>query len=270
MGSAQKRQLWIDRSRPEVWTVVISNPPINMLDDGTIGELHALLPELESHETLKVIVFQSADPDFFIAHYDTSRSVENAAPGHSWPDFVVRFSKAPVVSIAKIAGRARGIGNEFVLACDLRFASREKAIFGQPEVALGVIPGGGALEWLPRLVGRSRALEIVLGACDFDADAAERYGMINHAVDDSKLDDCVERFASRLAAFDKQALRAAKELMSRTGVPDAVEMSASNHAFVQALSSPGAQMRDAKVRSLGFGERTEFEITLGDAIKSLG
>jgi enoyl-CoA hydratase/carnithine racemase len=248
-----------------------------MLDDGTIEELHALLPQLESNETLKVIIFQSADPDFFIAHYDQSRAAHAAGTSTSssrsgydhWVDFVLRFSKAPVVSIAKIAGRARGIGNEFLLACDLRFASRQKAIFGQPEVGLGVIPGGGAVEWLSRLVGRSRALEIVLSSDDFDATAAELYGMINRAMDDAKLDAYVENLASRIAAFDKQALRAAKELIGRRGVPEAHEMSASNKALFQALTWPGAQARRAKMRNLGFAERTEFELNLGDSIKSL-
>jgi enoyl-CoA hydratase/carnithine racemase len=273
MNSPDRRQLWVDRSRPEVWTVVISNPPINMLDDGTIGELHGLLSELESDATLKAVVFQSADPDFFIAHYGSSRATtaaQSAVGAASWADFVVRFSRAPVVTIAKIAGRARGVGNELLLACDLRFASRQKAIFGQPELGLGVVPGGGALEWLPRLVGRSRALEIVLGADDFDADTAELYGMINRAVDDAKLDAFVESFASRIAAFDKRALGGAKDLLSRTGVPDGFEMSASHSASVEALTSPGARVRRAKVLSLGFGERSEFELNLGEAIKSLG
>lgn len=274
ISAAHDRQLWIDRSRPEIWTIVISNPPINMLDDGTIAELQALLPVLEADESLKVVIFQSADPDFFIAHSDVSRSrssSETADPSnHPWLDFVLRFSKAPVISIAKIAGRARGVGNEFLLACDLRFASRQKAIFGQPEVGFGIVPGGGALEWLPRLVGRSRALEIVLGADDLDADTAELYGMINRAVDDEKLDAYVDAFASRIAVFDKRALRTAKELINRTGIPEGHEILASSRALFQALTRPGTQARRDKLRSLGFADRTEFELDLGEAVKSLG
>src|SRR4029077_14972991 len=121
---------------------------------------------------------------------------------------------SPVLSIAKIRGRARGVGNEFLLACDIRFASRQKAVFGQPEVGAGLIPGGGGLEWLPRLIGRSRALEVVLGADDFDAVTAERYGMINRAIDDANLDSFVEAFVARIASFDRQALRAAKQLVN--------------------------------------------------------
>jgi enoyl-CoA hydratase/carnithine racemase len=156
MTDLQTNQLSIDRSHPGIWTVSISNPPINMLDEGTIEELHGLIPLLEQEEQLKVVIFESADPDFFIAHYDTSRAGQSSGKAgttgyHPWIDFVLRLSKASVVSIAKVRGRARGVGNEFVLACDLRFASKERAVFGQPEVGVGVIPGGWANEWLPCL-----------------------------------------------------------------------------------------------------------------------
>jgi enoyl-CoA hydratase/carnithine racemase len=171
MTDVQTNQLSIDRSRPSIWTVSISNPPINMLDEQTIQELHGLMPLIEQEESLKVVIFESADPDFFFAHYDTSRATQSSGKtgligDRPWTDFVLRLGRAPVVSIAKVAGRARGVGNEFILACDLRFASKEKAIFGQPEVGVGLIPGGGSVEWLPRLVGRSRAVEIILSADD--------------------------------------------------------------------------------------------------------
>jgi len=123
-----------------------------------------------------------------------------------WRDFVLRLSSAPVVSIAKIRGRTRGIGNEFVLACDMRFASRRSALFGNPEIGVGLVPGGGALEWLPRLVGRSHALEIVLSGDDFDADIAERYGWVNRTLDDDDLDSFVDALVRRLASFDREAL----------------------------------------------------------------
>src|ERR1700680_1248934 len=187
MTNLQTNQLSIDRSRPGIWNVSVSNPPINMLDEGTIEELPGLIPLVEQDDQLKVVIFESADPDFFLAHYDTSRAGQSSGKTgptgyHPWTDFVLRLGRAPVVSIAKVAGRARGVGNEFVLACDLRFASKEKAVFGQPEVGVGPIPGGGASEWLPRLVGRSRAIEIILSADDFDATTAEAYGMINRAI----------------------------------------------------------------------------------------
>ena len=177
-------QFNIDRTCPGRWTITFNNPPINIFDPATIVELGALMTDLEADPSVKVVVFQSANPDFFIAHLDVARAAERPEALGIWRDFVLRLSSTPVVSIAKIRGRTRGIGNEFVLACDMRFASRQSALFGQPEVGVGLVPGGGALEWLPRLVGRSRALEIVLSGDDFDADVAERYGWVNRTLDD--------------------------------------------------------------------------------------
>jgi enoyl-CoA hydratase/carnithine racemase len=275
MNAHNACQVSIDRSRRGVWIVTISNPPINMLDQQTIEELQDLVSLFEKEEALKAVVFESADPDYFIAHYDSSHPTQSSTkPGPTgyapWLDFVLRLSKAPVVSIAKVRGRTRGVGNEFILACDLRFASREKSVFGQPEVGVGVIPGGGALEWLPRLVGRSRALEIVLSADDFDADTAERYGMINRAVDDAKLDTYVEALTSRIASFEKQTLQTAKRLLSRVGIPEGSDLDASNRIFFESLTWPGAQSRRTKLRTLGYGQRTDFELNFGNAIKSLG
>src|SRR5689334_3829721 len=175
-GMPDPSQFNTDRGSPGRWTVTFSNPPINMFVPTTIVELGALMTELEADPSVKVVVFQSANPDFFIAHLDVSKAAERPEVLGVWRDFVLRLASTPVVSIAKIRGRTRGIGNEFVLACDMRFASRQSALFGNPEIGVGLVPGGGALEWLPRLVGRSRALEIVLSGDDFDADIAERYG----------------------------------------------------------------------------------------------
>jgi enoyl-CoA hydratase/carnithine racemase len=169
-----------------------------------------------------------------------------------------------------VRGRARGVGNEFILACDLRFASKERAIFGQPEVGVGVIPGGGAIEWLPRLVGRSRAVEIILSADDFAATTAEAYGMINRAINDAELDAYVEAFALRVASFDKQALRAVKGLLNRTGIPEGDEFAASNRTFFESVTWPGAQARRAKLHQLGYGQRTEFELNFGKRLQQLG
>jgi enoyl-CoA hydratase/carnithine racemase len=182
----------------------------------------------------------------------------------------LRLSSAPVVSIAKIRGRTRGIGNEFVLACDMRFASRQSAVFGNPEVGVGLIPGGGALEWLPRLIGRSRALEFVLSADDFDADVAERYGWVNRALDDNDLDSFVDTLVRRLASFDRETLAAAKAQLNRFGMPTAPELQSSNDMIFQMLAWPSAQARRAKLRGIGYGVRSDFELNFGRYLAGFG
>src|SRR5215469_10841266 len=221
-------QFNVDRTDPGRWTITFSNPPINMFVPATIVELGALMTDLEADPSVKVVVFQSANSDFFIAHLDVAKGAERREALGLWRDFVLHLSSCPVVSIAKIRGRTRGIGNEFVLACEMRFASRQSAVFGNPEVGVGLVPGGGAMEWLPRLVGRSRALEFVLTADDYDADIAERYGWVNRTLDDNDLDSFVEVLARRLASFDRETMGAAKAQVNRFGTPTAVELQSSN------------------------------------------
>src|SRR6202048_1735564 len=270
-GSEQANaQFNTDRTHPGRWTVTFSNPPINMFVPTTIVELGALMTDLEADPSVKVVVFQSENPDFFIAHLDVSKAAERPGVLGLWRDFVLRLSSTPVVSIAKIRGRTRGIGNEFVLACDMRFASRKSALFGNPEIGVGLVPGGGALEWLPRLVGRSRALEIVLSADDFDADVAERYGWVNRTLNDDDLDPFVDTLAGRLASFDREALAAAKAQINRFGMPTATELQSSNDLFFPALAWPDAQGRPAKVRSIGYGVASDFELNFGRYLPSLG
>jgi enoyl-CoA hydratase/carnithine racemase len=251
-------------------TITFSNPPINMFLPTTIVELGALMTDLESDPSVKVVVFQSGNPEFFIAHLDVSKAAEQPGILRLWRDFVVRLSSTPVVSIAKIRGRTRGIGNEFVLACDMRFASRQNALFGNPEVGVGLIPGGGALEWLPRLVGRSRALEIVLSGDDFDADIAERYGWVNRTLDDDRLDSFVDTLAGRLASFDREVLAAAKAQINRFGMPTATELQSSNDMIFSILAWPSAQARRAKVRDIGYGVRSDFELNFGRYLPAFG
>jgi len=219
---------------------------------------------------VKVVVFQSANSDFFIAHLDVGKAAERPEVLGLWRDFVLRLSSAPVVSIAKIRGRTRGIGNEFVLACDMRFASRQSVLFGNPEVGVGLVPGGGALEWLPRLVGRSRALEIVLSGDDFDADIAERYGWVNRTLDDANLDSFVDALGRRLASFDRETLAAAKAQVNRFGTPTAAELQSSIDLFFPLLALPGAQARRVKVRDMGYGVRSDFELNFGRYLPSFG
>ncbi|HVM60893.1 MAG TPA: enoyl-CoA hydratase/isomerase family protein [Verrucomicrobiae bacterium] len=263
-------QFNIDRTCPGCWTITFSNPPINMFIPETIVELGAIMTELEGDPPVKVVVFQSANPEFFTAHLDVARAVEKLGVLDLWREFVLRLSSAPVVSIAKIRGRTRGIGNEFVLACDMRFASRQNALFGNPEVGVGLIPGGGALEWLPRLVGRSRALEFVLSADDFDADIAERYGWVNRTLDDGDLDSFVDTLVRRLASFDRKTLAAAKTQINRFGTPTATELQSSNDMIFPMLAWPDAQARRGKLRNIGYGVRSDFELNFGKHLPAFG
>jgi enoyl-CoA hydratase/carnithine racemase len=251
-----------DRTHPGRWTITFDNPPINMFVPTTIVELGALMTDLEADPSVKVVVFQSANPDFFIAHLDVGKAAERPEALGLWRDFVLRLSSTAVVSIAKIRGRTRGIGNEFVLACDMRFASRENALFGNPEVGVGLVPRGGALEWLPRLVGRSRALEIVLSGDDFDADIAERYGWVNRTLDDD-LDSFVDALVRRLASFDRETLAAAKAQINRFGRPTPEEIQSSNDLFFPLA-------RRAKIRGIGYGVPSDFELNFGRYLPSFG
>jgi enoyl-CoA hydratase/carnithine racemase len=266
------KQLILDREAPERWRVTFNHPPINQVDPDTMGELQELVSELESAGELKVVVFESGDPDFFLAHWDISSAARSPSPGTqapSWIEISLRLAQAPVVSIAMIRGRARGIGSEIALACDMRFASIERAILGQPEVGVGLVPGGGAMERLPLLVGRARALEIVLGADDFGALTAERYGWINRALPDAHLDSFVAELAQRIASFDKQALAEAKRALNRHALADAEDLSASQSVFQRAFSWPGAMTRARKLVELGIGTRGDLELHFADHLASL-
>ena len=259
-----------DSTNPGQWRITFSNPPINMFVPATIIELDALMTELDADRSVKVVEFQSSNPEFFVAHLDVAKAAQQPEVLGLWRDIVLRLASTPVVSIAKIRGRTRGIGNEFVLACDMRFASRQSALFGNPEIGVGLVPGGGGLEWLPRVVGRSRALEIVLSGDDFDADIAERYGWVNRTLDDNDLDSFVDTLVRRLASFDRETLAAAKAQVNRFGTPTAAELQSSNDMIFSLLASPSAQARRAKVRDIGYGLRSDFELNFGRYLPGFG
>jgi enoyl-CoA hydratase/carnithine racemase len=267
-------QFTVNRKTPAYWRITFHNPPINLLDPDTIFELLTLMNQIETDPELKVVVFDSADPEFFIAHFDMARAGEKQkTPKESdlppFIDFTTRLSRSSVVSIAEIRGRARGIGSEFALACDMRFASKEKAIFGQPEVAVGVIPGGGAIERLSCLAGRARALEITLSADDYDASTAERYGWINRAIPDTELDGFVENLARRISAFDKQALSDAKRLINRTGIPKVSELLETREVFISGAVTQNTREKVVKANARGFGQLGDFELHLGHHIGNI-
>ena len=260
---------------PGYWRVTFSNPPINLEDPDTILELQELVGRMEMDDELRVVVLESADPDFFINHYDVSRAAETpVARGPTglptWIDTATRLATTSVVTIAKIRGRNRGGGSEVSLACDLRFASREKALFGQPEVGAGMFPGGGALERLPLLVGRARALEIILGSDDFDAETAAQYGWINRAIPDDELDDFVDAFARRIASFDKPALAEAKRLVNRRTLPPAEDLVETQDMFLTAFTWPTLHERGARLRRRAGEVGPDFELRFGHYLVDLG
>jgi enoyl-CoA hydratase/carnithine racemase len=247
--------------------VTFHNPPINLFDPDVFAALRLLLERLEGDEEVRVVVLDSSDADYWISHLDVHRLYEvPEIPGaanlaEEWHRFVTGLAHLPVVSIASIRGRARGIGNELALACDLRFASREKAIVAQPEVGFGVPPGGGALDWLPALVGRSRAIEIIASADDYDADTAERYGWINRAVPDVELDEFVDALANRIAGWHRPAIASAKRIINeRTAPPSEGDLLQSFSAILQAVGWPEARSRMAAMEERGWGKATEVEL----------
>jgi enoyl-CoA hydratase/carnithine racemase len=250
---------------PAYWRVVFDYPPFNMVDDTMFQSLQDLLARMDASPTLRVIVFESAIPDFYLAHFDLTGKIGNimTAVGRSGlpilMDTFVRLTKSAVVSIAKIRGCVRGVSSEFVLACDMRFASRENTRLGQPEVGVGVHPGGGGAERLPHLVGRGRALEIILSGNDFDGDTAERYGYVNRALADSELDGFVDALARRIASFDCRALAAAKHLVNQVSLPSADSLLDALNSFETALTWPETQQRVEALFRRGLQRDSDFE-----------
>jgi enoyl-CoA hydratase/carnithine racemase len=247
------------------WRVLFENPPFNIVDSTIFEGLQDLLARMDASPSLRVIVFESANPKFYLAHFDLTGKTGNitTAVGPSGLpiliDTFVRLTKSPVVSIAKIRGCVRGVSSEFVLACDMRFASRENTLLGQPEVGVGVNPGGGGTERLPLLVGRGRALEIVLGANDFDGDTAERYGYVNRALPDAELDSFVDVLARRIASFDRRPIAAAKDLINQVSLPYADWLLDALNSFQTALTWPETLQRIQTLLKRGLQQEEDFE-----------
>src|SRR6201982_1784066 len=250
---------------PRYWRAVFDYPPFNVVDGDVFQALQDFIVRMETTESLRVVVFESALPDFYLSHFDlTGRlgNVMSAIGPTGLPvlmDTFVRLTKAPVVSLARIRGCVRGVSSEFVLACDMRFASRENTKLGHPELGVGLHPGGGGTERLPHLVGRGRALEIVLGANDYDGDTAERYGYVNRAIPDTKLDDFVDTLARRIASFDRRAIAAAKHLVNEVSLPPSDRLPPPFPSFWAALGWPEAQNRISTVLERGLQRDAGFE-----------
>jgi enoyl-CoA hydratase/carnithine racemase len=263
----------IDRPSASYCRVTFNHPPINTITATTIVELIELVGLIEQDPDLNVIVFDSANPDFYLAHYDTEHhlgrtvaSPRGSTGVHAWLDLLVRLSRAPVVSIASIRGRARGAGSEFVLACDLRFASRENTLLGHFEVGIGVVPVGGPMARLPRLIGRGRALEVLLVADDLDGPRAERYGYVNRVIADDRLDEEVEAIATRLARFDGDAIARTKSYVDQVTLPAESEFGPALADFQELRGRPRQREQLARLEALGWGVDGDLERRLGPRV----
>jgi enoyl-CoA hydratase/carnithine racemase len=262
--------LRIDRRSGAYCRVTFDHPPINTITATTIAELAEVVGLIEQDPDLKVVVFESANPEFYLAHYDTEHDpARTLALGtgptgmHAWLDLLVRLARAPVVSIASIRGCCRGAGSEFVLACDLRFGSRENTLLGQFEVGAGVVPGGGPMARLSRLVGRGRALEILLVADDLDGPRAELYGYVNRVIAEDQLDEVIERIAARVARFDHQALARTKAHVDKATLPPDNELPPALADFFELLGGSTQQAVLARLEDLGLNVDSDLERRLG-------
>jgi enoyl-CoA hydratase/carnithine racemase len=276
MIDTMTKQIRLARRSPAYWRVTFDHPPLNIFGPETLPQLNAIVTAIETDADVKVVVFDSAVEGFFLTHYNFLAKPEESQlpPGptglQQLPDMLVRLSRAPVVSIASIRGRATGVGSELALASDMRFASREKAILSQWEVGAGLVPGGGPMARLPRLMGRGRALEVLLGADDIGGELAERYGYVNRALPDAELDAFVDALAVRIASFDKQALADTKRLTDLNSLPPDAEIAPEWDAFIAALARPATQARIKTLFERGFHKPGDVETRLGYHVGRLG
>jgi enoyl-CoA hydratase/carnithine racemase len=262
-------QIRVEKRSPAYWRVTFDNPPINVMGPEMVREFQRVIDALEADEHVKVVVFDSAVEDYFLNHSDFTAKMEDltsmpAGPTGlpPWPDFLVRLTHLPVTSIALIRGRATGNGSEITLACDMSFASREKAIISQWEAGVGMVPGGGPMARLPHLIGRNRALEVLLSSEDIRGEQAEAYGYVNRALPDAELDTYVEALATRIAKFDKWAIANIKRLVN-TSLPPEVEIGSGWDACIASLGRPAAQNAIKALMDRGFHKPGDVENRLG-------
>ncbi|MBB5261721.1 enoyl-CoA hydratase/isomerase family protein [Rhizobium leguminosarum] len=274
--SQEDAQIKVDKRTPAYWRVTFDNPPFNIFGPETIPQMEKVMAAIESDPNLRVVVFDSDVPGFFLTHYNftpplaESTGLPSGPTGlHPLPDMLVRISKSPVVSIALIRGRATGVGSELALASDMRFASRQKAILSQWEVGAALVPGGGPMARLPRLMGRGRALEVLLGSDDINGDLAEKYGYVNRAFDDDKLDPFVDALATRISGFDRQAIADTKRLVDFASLPSDPEIAAGWDAFITSVQRPAAQKNIGRLMDMGLQKDPDIEARLGHYTQTL-
>jgi len=275
--TSKTKEILLEQRSPSYWRVTFDHPPLNIFGPETIPQLNEIITSLETDQHVKVVVFDSAVDGFFLTHYDFLTKLEDTTslpPGPTGlpalPDMLARLSRAAVVSIVSIRGRATGVGSELALAADMRFASREKAILSQWEVGAGLVPGGGPMARLPRLIGRGRALEVLLGADDIPGDLAELYGYVNRALPDAELDAFVDALAVRIASFDKQAIAETKSLVNIASLPPDAELAPEWDACMASIQRPASQSRIEALMELGFHKPGDVENRLGYYVGQLG
>jgi len=271
------RQIRLERRSPSYWRVTFDLPPLNIFGPLEVPKLETIIKSIETDERVKVVVFDSAIEGFFLTHYDFLAKLEETTSlplGSTGlqplPDMFARLGRAPIVSIASIRGRATGVGSELALASDLRFASREKAILSQWEVGAGLVPGGGPMARLPRLMGRGRALEVLLGADDINGDLAQVYGYVNRSLPDSELDGFVDALSMRIASFEQTSVADTKRLVDVASLPSDAEIAPEWSAFITSLQRPATQARINKLMELGFHKPGDVEARLGHYVGQLG
>jgi enoyl-CoA hydratase/carnithine racemase len=262
---------------PEYWRVTQDNPPYNIFGPETIPPMNDIVTQIETDPKLKVVVFDSVVPGFFLTHYnfippfsDTTSMPPGPTGMPPLPDMLVRLSRATVASIAEIRGRATGVGSELALACDMRFASREKAILSQFEIGAGFTPGGGPMAHLPRMIGRGRALEILLSGEDIDGDLAERYGYVNRSLPDAELGPFVDALARRIATFEKETIGEIKLRVGIASLPPDGELGGEWNSFLASVQRPAAQQRIGKLMKLGLQTNPDVETRLPHYTGMLG
>jgi enoyl-CoA hydratase/carnithine racemase len=275
--TAQKPQIQLTRPSAAYWRVTFDNPPLNVMGAQFVREIREIITAVEADEEVRVLVFDSAVDGFFLNHSDFNadmKELTGMAQGptglEAWPDILVRLTRMPVVSIALIRGRATGNGSEIALACDMSFASREKAVLSQWEVGVGLVAGGGPMARLPRQMGRQRALEVLLSSDDIGGDLAQAYGYVNRSLPDSELDGFVDELAKRIASFDKWAIANTKRLVSAASLPQDVEIAAGWDACMTSIARPAAQGRIKALFEQGFHRPGDAEDRLGFYVGQLG
>jgi enoyl-CoA hydratase/carnithine racemase len=275
--TAEKPQIRLTRPTAAYWRVTFDNPPLNVMGPQLVREIGEIITAVEADKEVRVLVFDSAVDGFFLNHSDFNAdfkeltSMPQGPTGlEAWPDILVRLTRMPVVSIALIRGRATGNGSELALACDMSFASREKAVLSQWEVGVGLVAGGGPMARLPRQMGRQRALEVLLSSNDITGDLAEAYGYVNRSLPDAELDGFVDALAKRIASFDKWAIANTKRLVSAASLPQDVEIAAGWEACMASIGRPAAQGRIKALFEQGFHRPGDAEDRLGFYVGQLG